>query len=263
MILTKENYHSIEANRQYMSVSLFKELAFGCQAKQMAKLNGNFKEEQADALLIGQAVHSWNEGTYDRFMSEHPEMYKKDGTLYAKYEIIGDLIETLKNDASMLKALEGKKEVILTAEMFGVEWKIMIDSYNEEKGIISDLKTMKSIDDKFWDNKERRYKNFIEHYGYDIQMSVYAEIERISKGRENRFNPLLVIVTKENPPDKSLIYFPDEKHFSVIENKLKIIEESIDEVVRVWKGNQEPKRCGKCEYCRKTKQVDIISCLDI
>ena len=149
MILTKENYHSIEANRQYMSVSLFKELAFGCQAKQMAKLNGNFKEEQADALLIGQAVHSWNEGTYDRFMSEHPEMYKKDGTLYAKYEIIGDLIETLKNDASMLRALEGKKEVILTAEMFGVDWKIMIDSYNEEKGIISDLKTMKSIDDKF------------------------------------------------------------------------------------------------------------------
>jgi len=104
-----------------------------------------------------------------------------------------------------------EKEKIFTAELFGVEWKIMIDNYNPEKKYFSDLKTMESLYKKFWGYYwkyiEAKYMTFIEHYGYDLQMIIYAEIEKIAYGADDRniLTPYLAVITKEDPPDTMVI----------------------------------------------------------
>lgn len=58
MQLTSENYYSQEANREYMSVSGYKDFAgtYGklpCEFHAMEKLNGNWEDEKTTALLVG------------------------------------------------------------------------------------------------------------------------------------------------------------------------------------------------------------------
>lgn len=86
------------------------------------------------------------------------------------------MIETLKDDGLCMFALEGEKEVIITAELFGTHWKSKLDVYNPINGRFVDLKTVKSIYDKVWTD-EYGYCSFVEAYGYTIQMAVYAELE--------------------------------------------------------------------------------------
>lgn len=61
MQLTSENYYSQEANREYMSVSGYKDFAgtYGklpCEFHAMEKLNGNWEDEKTTALLVGSYV---------------------------------------------------------------------------------------------------------------------------------------------------------------------------------------------------------------
>lgn len=67
MQLTSENYYSQEANREYMSVSGYKDFAgtYGklpCEFHAMEKLNGNWEDEKTTALLVGSYVDSYFEG---------------------------------------------------------------------------------------------------------------------------------------------------------------------------------------------------------
>ena len=70
MQLTSENYYSQEANKEYMSVSGYKDFAgtYGkmpCEFYGMEKLNGRWEDEKSTALLVGSYVDSilreaWN-----------------------------------------------------------------------------------------------------------------------------------------------------------------------------------------------------------
>lgn len=55
----------------------------------------------------------------------------------------------------------------------------MLDSYQFDIGIFVDLKIMKEMDGKFWNIEIGVYENFIDYYGYNLQMVVYVEIEWI------------------------------------------------------------------------------------
>ena len=92
MELTNENYYSKDADREYMSVHQY--LAFngymgvsGCESKALAVLDEEWEEPTTDSMLIGSYVDSYFEGSLDEFREKHPELFKKDGTLYAKYGI--------------------------------------------------------------------------------------------------------------------------------------------------------------------------------
>ena len=68
MILTQENYYSTEADREYMSVSQYKEFCgtFGqtaCEARAMAELNDEWGKKKTKALLVGSYVDAYFEGT--------------------------------------------------------------------------------------------------------------------------------------------------------------------------------------------------------
>lgn len=250
--LNKNNYHSTEANQKYMSCSLFKSFLpqyGGCEARAVALLSGEWEEKDKDAFLLGGYVHAWSEGKLPEYMAKNPGLFKKDGSLYAKYEIADKMIETLRSDPLVTKAREGEKEVIMTGELFGMPWKCMIDIYNPALRTFTDLKTTREIGRTQYNETLRCRQNFIEFYGYDWQMALYAEIERQNRGEVDYFNPHIIAVSKEDPPDKALIHFGT----GFIEETLAEIELFASGVKAVWEGRDEPLRCEQCDYCRATK----------
>lgn len=260
MKLTRENYFSLEANQKYMSVSQFKEFApawGGCEARAMAKVKGEYEEPQKTAFLEGHYVHAWNEGRLEEFKAENPDLYSSRGAtagqLKSNFQHCNKMIEVLKNDPLVMKVLDGQKEVIMTAELFGIEWKIMIDSYQPGKKVFADLKALKEIDGKFWNKEDQVYENFLEHYGYLTQMAIYAEVERRAQGRteEDWFMPHMVVVTKEDPPDHEVIYFDS----NMIRSELLKVQQHLPRVIQVKNGLVPPTRCERCAYCRGTKKI--------
>lgn len=261
MELNKENYYSQEANLYFMSVSQFKGFVpayGGCEARAMAVLHGEFVPEPVEAFLEGHYLHAWNEGVLHEFKASNPRLYSSRGStagqLKSNFKHCDKMIEALESDPLVMKTLAGEKEVIMTAKLFGIPWKIMLDSYQPEVGLFADLKAMKEIDGKFWNVGAGVYENFIDHYGYNVQMAVYAEVERLFNNQPEWLIPNLVVVTKQDPPDKEIIYFD----FDDIEQGLHIVSKHIDRVKEVKSGLVDPVRCGKCEYCRSTKKVDRI-----
>jgi len=268
MILTAENYHSREANKEYMSNSQFGDFT-KCEAKAVAKLDGEWEEEPAGAMIQGSYVHAWNEGKLPQFQAKHPELYKNDGSLYAKYESMTNVIEVIKNDVKFMEALSGEKEVILTAEMFGVKWRIMIDSYLEAKGRFGDLKVLASLSGKnfkVWNEELRVFENAFQAYGYYRQVAVYTEVERLAKKRERYFEPFLAVATKEKYPDKSIVSFVSDEYGPTKEDRyqslvdfltfeLEGVKTMLPRIIKVKAGEIRPIRCEVCDYCKSTKTL--------
>ena len=249
--LTPENYYSTEANQEYMSVSQYKDFR-KCESQAMAKIWGGFEVPPSQAFLVGSYVHSWNDNTTQQFMSEHPEIFKKDGDLKAEYKIADKMIEILRNDPMCMAALEGEKEKIIVAEFGGCKWKMKADSLNLAKQRIVDLKTTRDIYDKLWSVEDRMYVSWVEYYGHITQMAVYRELVRISTGIE--CEPLIEAVSKEDVPDKAIICFDNER----LQYETERVLFYLPRILKVKTGEEEPTRCERCDWCKQTKKVDKV-----
>lgn len=252
LILTDENYYSEEANREYMSVSMFKEFAGtygrpGCQAAQMAKLRGEYSEEPNTAMLIGSYVDRYFEGTLEQFKQQEPRLFKKDGGLRAEYIRAEEIIKRIESDDVFMAALSGRKQVIMTGELFGVPWKIKIDSFLDHQCIV-DLKVIKSFSESTW-VRGMGYLNFGHYWGYDIQGAAYQEIVRQNTGETLPF--YLAAATKEDGIDIGLFEVDPE----YLKEAMRLIRKELPDVVKVWSGEKAPERCGACRYCRMTKKL--------
>lgn len=237
MILTNENYYSLEANQEYMSVSQYKDFC-KCEAMAMATIRGEWVRPMTTALLVGSYIDAWFEGTLDVFKATHPEIYKKthrgDPFLKADFMQAEEIIKFIQKDDMFMRYMSGKKQVIKTAEFFGTPWKIKMDSYHNDK--IVDLKVMRSME-------RIMGKSFVEHWMYDLQMAIYAKVE----GRD--LATYLAVVTKQDPPDKNIISIPRWRRMELLDE----IEKDMPRVLSVKRGEIPPTRCGVCEYCRATK----------
>ena len=241
--LTAENYHSVEANKSYWSVSMYK--AFDkCEASGLAQVRGQYERPETDALLIGSYVDAYFTGDLDEFVGQHADsMFKKNGELYAKYEHANKVINAVECQPLMMEFLEGDKQVIKTAELFGVPWKIKMDVYDGKR--IVDFKTVKDFKPMY---KEGFGKvSFIEAWGYDIQGAIYQKVVEEVTGERLPF--YIAAVTKEPVPDVDVIQLPQ----SVLDTALKVVEAKIDRFDLVKLGEIPPERCGHCEYCKQTK----------
>ena len=238
MILTEENYYSDKANQEYMSVSQYKQFR-KCEAAAMAELRGEWKRPSTTALLVGSYVDSWFEGTLDEFKDSHPEIYKKTKggpQLKADFIQAEDIIARVQQDRLFMRYMAGRKQVIMTRELFGTPWKIKIDSYHSDK--IVDLKVMRSME-------RIMGKSFVEHWGYDLQMAIYDAVEG------NDLATYLAVVTKQDPPDIEVISIPKRRRVELLEE----VEKSMPRLLAVKSGQVEPERCGVCEYCRASKKL--------
>lgn len=249
MTLTSSNYYTPEANREYWSVSLFK--AFDkCEASGLAQVRGQYERELTDSLLIGSYVDAYFSYELDKFIKVHGDkMFKKNGELYAKFEHASEIIDKVEEQPLMMEYLKGDKQVIMTADLFDVPWKIKMDVFNGER--IVDLKCVKDFEPIYKDGSGK--VSWIEYWGYDIQGAIYQKVVEQNTGKKLPF--YIVAVTKEKIPDVAVIEIPQH----VLDTALKIVEAKIDRFDLVKMGEIEPERCGKCEYCKTTKVLTAPS----
>ncbi len=210
MQLTSENYYSQEANKEYMSVSGYKDFAgtYGkmpCEFYGMEKLNGRWQDEKSTALLVGSYVDSYFEGSLDQFKKDNPEIFTQKGELKANFKQAEEIIARIERDEYFMKYMSGQKQVIMTGELFGAKWKIKMDSYIPGVAIV-DLKVMASITDLKW-VKDIGYLDFVRYWGYDIQGAVYQEIVRQNTGEKLPF--FIAGATKQTEPDIRIIHVTD------------------------------------------------------
>lgn len=244
MILTAENYYSREANEQYMSCSQFKSF-LSCEASALAGLRGEYGSETTTALLIGSYVDAYFEGTLESFKNEHPECFKRDGSLKSEYIHADYMIQRAERDDLFMKYMSGEKQKIMVGEIAGVPFKIKIDSYHDS--CIVDLKCVKDFK-PVWNEEKRMKQHFINYWGYDLQGAIYREIVRQNTGKVLPF--AIAGITKEKPePDIDLLWIPPED-----------LDDALNEVIslaprfqQLKEGNIEPQKCGVCDYCRFTK----------
>ena len=242
MKLTQRNYFSAKANQEYMSVSQFK--AFEkCPASALAEITGKHKRETTTSLLVGSYVDSYFEGTLETFKKKNPQIFKKDGTLKAEYIQAEEIIKRIESDALFMSYISGKKQVIMTGNIAGVDVKIKIDDLHDDK--IVDLKIVKDFENIF--DKEKGSLPWFEFWEYDLQGAVYQEIVRQNTGKTLPF--YLAAATKEKITDIDIV----EINQKYIDFALERFMSEVPLFDAIKKGIVEPERCEKCEYCKKTK----------
>lgn len=247
LALTNSNYHSNEANLHYLSVSQFKSFV-ECEAKTMAKLNGAYIEPQSNALIVGSYVHAAFDDTFEQFIEENNgAIFKSRGGKYSDFETADRMIEALKKDPLSMFAMEGEKEQIYTANLWGSDWKIKVDSINHQRKTFADIKTTQDLYKRYWSDKYSGWVSFVEAWDYVLQMAVYRRVLQENLGFT--YTPYIVAVTKENPPNKAVLHF-DESRFDF---EYEYLEMKMERILEVKAGQKEPVRCNKCDYCRGSK----------
>lgn len=251
-VLTQENYYSREMDIRYMSVSQFKNF-IDCEARTMAKLNGDYHEPPNKAMIVGNYVHTAfeDEEIFNQFVEENSDMInKKRGGKYAEFVQADKMIETLKNDEFSMFAMEGEKEQIMIADLFGCKWKMKVDSINHDRNYFADLKTTRNIFERSWSTKYDGWVSFIEKWDYVLQMAIYRKI--IEQNTEFLYTPYIVAVSKEELPNKAIIHF-DESRFDF---EYEYVADKMERILKVKNGELEPMSCDKCEYCKSTKKLN-------
>lgn len=250
MVLTAENYYSKEANKEYMSVSQYKDFAgtygkMACEFSAIEKLEERWAQKKTTPLLVGSYVDSYFEGTVGEFKKETPEIFTQYGGLKAPYIQADKIIERMERDPLFMMYMSGKKQVIMTAELFGTKWKIKIDSYAE--GIaITDLKVVESITKPKW-VRDIGYLDFIRYWGYDIQGAIYQEVVYRNTGLRLPF--YIAAGTKEEEPNIEVIQVTQ----NYLDEAKNMVEMNMPRILRVKNGEVEPDRCEMCDCCRHTK----------
>lgn len=276
MIITKENYFSQEAAWECMGSTQYKTFV-DCEHRAMGMLRGDWQlgkkqldgsYKLSDDILMGKYCHAYFESpeALEKCKTEYPQMFL---TKKSKYGEAGDLkkdflqcdeiIQKIESDPLFMQALQGQKEVIFTAEMFGMMWKVLLDSYFLEKKRFTDLKILKSLYDKQRSKELGIYENVFEFRGYFDQIAIYSEIERLSMGRpeDDYIEPFIAVATKETPGDKAILSFntEGESHANFITTRLEMIKYNMPRIKDVKEGKVTPVKCGVCEYCRETKKL--------
>ena len=236
IMLNQDNYYSQAANEQYFSVSQYKDFK-KCEAMAMAKIYGIYKPEITKSMLIGSFVDAYFEGTLEQFMKENPAVFTRKNELRSEFRKANEIIARIKSDELFMKFMSGEKQQIMTFELFGVPWKIKMDSYIPGT-CITDLKIVANFRNlPFW--------------RYDLQGAVYHKGTEIVTGEQLPF--YLAAATKERMIDLDIFQIPQ----STLDMALNEIRADIGRYAEVKAGFIEPKYCGVCDYCKSRKGAKI------
>lgn len=273
MELTRDNYYTPEADREYMSCSQYQSFC-ECEAKAMAKLEGRWTDPDKEAFLVGNYFHTFFEGpeAHAQFIREHFDKIFKtkvikgkkgepDQTVvtgkYAPYEQADKMIEVAKNDPLIrsLIDLPGENEKIMTGELWGVPWRIRLDKYVPDGRMIIDWKTVANISELKWSEAMHEKVTFIDAYGYMMRAAVYTEIEKQNAHSSEDAPFIIVAISKQDYPDKEALYLNHRQRYDY---ELEQIKKRLGMIQMIKAGRVKPKRCGCCDYCRATKVLTAI-----
>lgn len=269
MTLTDKNYYTPEADREYMSCSQYQDF-LSCEARALAKLQGRHIPEPSEALIVGNYFHTAmeSEEAHTEFCRLHfDDIYKykinkATGEAivtgkYAPYAKADEMIDVCFNDPLIKSLIDmpGENEVIMTGELFGVPWKIRLDKYMPDKRLIVDWKTTADINKTEYNPILGERESFVESLGYMMRAAVYTEIEKQYTGKDTDANFVIVAISKQDPPDKAALLLNHRQRYDW---ELEQIEKNMMNIRRIKSGELRPRRCGMCDYCRKTKVLKKI-----
>ena len=245
-IITNKNYFSKRAQMEYLGASQFKSF-LDCPARTMAEIKGKYERTDTKALLMGSYVDAHFSGEMDQFVKDHPDIFKKDGSLKADYLQCDKMIERAESDKLFKKYMSGEPQVVMTGTLFGSQYKIKMDSYFPGQMIV-DLKCMRDIKPVY---KDGSYQTFIDAWRYDLQMYIYQQIEAQNSESGELLPCYLAVITKEEEPDIHLIEIPQWKL-----NGAAALVKHYTPIFQAYKdGYATPPRCEHCSYCHKTKKI--------
>lgn len=234
--LNQSNYYSEKANMQYFSISQYKDF-MKCEAMALAKITGAYNPEITRAMLIGSFVDTYFEGTQEQFIKENPAVFTRKNELRSEFRKANQIISRIENDELFMKFMSGEKQRIMTFEMFGVPWKMKMDSYLP--GIcITDLKIVAKF-------------RALPFWRYDLQGAGYQKGVEIVTGERLPF--YLAVATKERTIDLDVFQIPQ----STLDSALYEIERNIGHYAEVKAGLVPPTYCGECDYCKSIKAARI------
>lgn len=247
--LTARNYHSIEMNNRYWSASLLKNF-LDCPARAIAELRGEYERPKSDALMIGSYVDAAFESkkAFELFGNEHPEIFKKDGSLKSEYVKAQSMIERAKSDKVFMDFMKGRHQVIKTATLWSVPFKAKFDVLNKNR--IVDLKTVRDFKPLYREGEGRL--NVVDYWRWTLQMALYQQIEG------HKLPCYLAIITKEDPPDLAIIEIPQAR----LDAEIDFISTRIDLFKSIKDGLVDAERCEHCAYCRATRKLNGPITLD-
>lgn len=250
--LSIENYHSVEARKEYMSASRYKDYCGSlglvpCEARAVAMDCGEWREEPSDAMRVSSFVDAHFAGSMDVFRSQNPDIFTQKGELKAQYKHAETIIKRIEKSEYLMKCLSGEKQVIMTAEFFGAKWSCAIDSYVPGRAIV-DLKVMAQINKAHY-VKDYGRMSFFEYYGYREQAAIYSKIVEINTGKRLPF--IFAVASKEESPDIAAIGVTDQD----VNDELIAIERNMVRILDVKAGRIIADRCECCDFCKETKVI--------
>lgn len=282
MKLTQENYYGPEANRVYMSKSQFNSWQT-CEAATLAELVGEYTPEGTTALLVGGYIDAALDSPeeLEKFKTEHPEMFKKDGTLKADFVQAEQIVERCLRDR-LFALLTGnapetrdhvQRQFILVGKIAGVPFRGKADYLLDEtacriimaefpdtaealggrftEGALVDLKSTRDFSN-VWDDDAWAKISWIDHWNYPMQGGIYRELYRQMTGRTLPF--VIVAATKEKSTDIGAFYIPTNE----MDAALRVVEENAPVYQKIKRSKVKPMRCETCAYCRSTKKLTGI-----
>lgn len=273
MELTRENYYTPDADWEYMSCSQYQ--AWNeCEARELAKLQGRWADEEKEAFLVGNYFHTHFESpeAHEQFCNDHFDKIFKTKTVkgkggapdtvvptgkYAPYVQADKMIKVAESDELIqsLLALPGENEMIMHGELFGVPWRIRLDKYVPDGRMIIDYKTVANIGELKWSEELREKVTFIDAYGYMMRAAVYSEIEKQNARSDKDPNFIIIAISKQDYPDKEVLMLNHRQRYDYELGKIK---ERLPMIQAIKEGRVKPKRCGFCDYCRATKKLYAI-----
>lgn len=252
MQLSRENYHSLEADREYMSFHQFKAW-IDCAAKEKARQAGTYVPPDKQALLVGQYAHmvlltpdglpAWTEQNKGEVISE------KTKKRYAAFDVADAMVARVRRSKDAMALLSGEPEHVIVFELGGVKWKSALDiaDFNPETPSFCDLKTAANFEPDY----DKPSKCMVQWYeDYWPQFALY----RVAYKSKANVEPSIfcVGVTKQDPPDLMLLSF---EKIDRMDAEIRYIESRLPEVMAMKNGDQEAVACEKnsCDFCRMNR----------
>ena len=244
MALTSKNYFSQRANRLYFSASQVKQFK-RCEAMAMAEIRGKYTRPASTALMVGSYVDAALTGDLDKWLDDHPETRKKDGSLKAEFVQAHEMVQRAWSDHVFKEYLKGRHQAIMTGKIFGVPFKCKFDALRDDR--IVDLKTVKDMQPVYLPGQGR--VDFATAWDWPLQMAIYQKIVEINKGV--KLPCFLAVITKETPADIAVIQIEQER----MDAEIAWLEQALPRFEAVKSGLIPPERCGQCAYCRETHKI--------
>lgn len=273
MELTRDNYYTPEADWAYMSCSQYQ--AWNeCEAKELAKLQGRWVDEEKEAFLVGNYFHTHFESpeAHEQFCKEHFDKIYKSKTIkgkggvpdqivvtgkYAAFEQADKMIAVAEADPLIrsLLDMDGENEKIMVGNIGGVPWRVRLDKYVSAGRMIIDYKTVANILELKWSDALHEKVTFIDAYGYMMRAAVYSEVEKQNAGSSEDAHFIIIAISKQDYPDKEVLRLNHRQRYDY---ELEQIKTRLPMIQAIKEGRVKPKRCGCCDYCRATKQLFAI-----